>query len=107
MKPLVRSASDPKQVKSAGKQERWEEKQMFRELAELMEDPRFQRYIYRYLKFCEVYECHLLNNSSIYTTQGVRYVGNRMMEEMKIANYAGYLKVLEQEKKEYEEEFNQ
>jgi hypothetical protein len=98
--PLVTNAASKKQVERAGKVEHFRHEKDRREFAELLEDPRFRRYIWRLMADCKIHESIFEQNSKIYYNAGVQDVGHRILAQLLEARPPALLQMMQENEKE-------
>jgi len=98
--PLVTNAASHKQVERAEKAQHFQLEKDRREFAELLDDPRFRRYLWRLMGFCKVNETIFEQSSKIYYNAGVQDVGHRVLAQILEARPQSYLLMMQEADKE-------
>lgn len=101
--PLVTNASDPKQVKDAGKAEKRERRREDNALRAVLATAEGREVLRRYLTFCRVFhEIYPDHAEKMAFYEGNRAVGLRMMKDIKAVDPAAWLKMEEEDMREKE-----
>jgi hypothetical protein len=98
--PLVTNAASKKQVERAAKVKHFLDEKDRREFGELLDDPKFRRYLWALLGFCKINETIFEQSSRIYYNAGVQDVGHRILAQILEARPQTYLLMMQEADKE-------
>lgn len=109
MKPSVRNAADPGQVKAASEKEKFGREQELADVSHLLGSVAGRRFLWRLLGHCGINRTSYdPSGSRVYFNEGMRSVGLWALSEITDANPAAYLSMMqeaanEEIKKQHEE----
>jgi hypothetical protein len=81
-KAKVNNASDPEQVKEAGKREETQREQELRDLKAVLSMPEGRRFVWRLMDFCGPFKTCWAPNAKIHYNSGQQDVGHFLMGEI-------------------------
>lgn len=92
------NASNEQHVKDAEKKEKQVRDRDKRELAHLMQNVQFRRFLWRYMGACGLYRSSAEPSGSMtYFNEGKRIIGLTMQKEAIEANQSAYLQMIKEE----------
>ena len=90
-KALVRNASDPSQVKKAGRDEKELKRRERNDIEFLLSSPQGRRFLWKLLSGCGIYELSYITDSDMTAfNEGRRSVGNNILADILDVNPDGY-----------------
>lgn len=103
-KPYVKNVADPEQVKEAKRKETWNKKVEKEDVAYLMKQPEFRRYLWRLASFCGVFEEVWHPSALIHKLAGMQYVGQVALKQAKGADIESFFKMWRENDQEMNED---
>lgn len=98
-KAFVKNAADKEQVKAAERKSKWKREDEIADMKQLLEEPAFRRFIWRYLTDCNMFQTSFTGNSQTFFLEGQRNVGLKIMADINDANPEAYLTMIRESKK--------
>ena len=96
---LVKNAADSRQVREAGKRERWTREQELADIRHLLSLVQFRRFVWRYLGRCGLYQTSFSDAANqTYFLEGKRQVGLEIMADITEADPDSYLRMMNEAK---------
>ncbi len=101
-KAFVGNASDPNQIKAAKTKEESKRDQELNDTAHVLSSVQGRRFLWRLLGVCHVFKTSFTGNSTTFFNEGKRDIGLRVLGDINEASPDGYLKMMQESKKESE-----
>lgn len=102
--PLVKNAADRKQVDRARHTERFTRKNELDDIKFLLAIPQFRRFIWRALKFCNVFSSIWRPSAEIHHLSGKQDTGHWIMAEVTEADPDAFLQMMKESKEQSDPE---
>lgn len=97
---VVKSASDPAQVREAGRRERSTRQQQLNDMRELLATEAGKRFLWRLMAHCKVNESVFSPSAHIYYNSGMQDVGHFVLGEIMEAQPQAFMDMINMNNKE-------